>query len=106
MGNYIAVIDQAGKAVVPADINGMITDIYVAAGAAATAVALYDGATPVAAKILFLDKVAASGSNATTNCKIQFVSGGLYALVDANTEALIVHGEWAKKLPASLLSGG
>jgi len=104
MGNFIAITNQTGSAVVPADMNGQITDIYIAAGAA-TKVALYDGATPAAAGLLFLDKVAANSAHQVTNCKIQFTAGGLYALVDANTEALILHGEWAKKIGAVRLSG-
>jgi hypothetical protein len=106
MGNFIAVTDQTGKAVVPATMNGLITDIYIAATATATKVALYNGSTPSAAGLLYLDKVAANSANQVTNCKIQFTNGGLYALVDANTEALVLHGEWGKNLPASLLSGG
>ena len=34
MGNFIAITNQTGSAVVPADMNGQITDIYIAAGAA------------------------------------------------------------------------
>ena len=105
MGNYIAVTNQVGRVVVPDTMNGLITDIYVAAYATATKVALYDGPTPVTSKLLYLDKVAASSSKATTNCKIQFSSGGLYALVDANTEALILHGEWGKQVGAVNISG-
>jgi hypothetical protein len=96
MGNYIAVTNQVGRAVVPTNMNGLITDIYVAAYATATKVALYDGATPTAAGLLYLDKVAASSANQVTNCKIQ---------VDANTEALVLHGEWGKKVGDVNLSG-
>jgi hypothetical protein len=104
MGNYVSITDQAGAAVIPDDINGIITDIYVVAGGGAAGVALYDGQDTTGG-LLFMHKVSTGASSAVTNCKIQFVAGGLYALVDANTEALILHGEWAKKIGAVNLSG-
>lgn len=105
MGNFASILDQAGAVLIDSDSIGQITDIYVAAGASATKVALYDGPT-TASPLLFIDKIAASSAHAATNCKIQFTNGGVYALVDANTEALIVHGEWAKLSMTNLLSGG
>lgn len=102
--NYASIVNQTSRALVGANINGNITDIYVAAGAGAAAVALYDGPS-TASPLLFIDKIASGAAHAITNCKIKFVNGGLYALVDANTEALIVHGEWAKQVGSVNLSG-
>ena len=56
--------------------------------------------------MIFINKVATGAGSVTTNHKIQFVAGGIYAVVDANTEALIVHGEWGKKPASNVLSGG
>jgi len=105
MGNYASIVNQTSGVLIANNVTGQITDIDIVAGAGATGVALYDGQTS-AAPLIFINKVATGGASVTTNHKIQFVSGGVYAVVDANTQALIVHGEWGKKPASNVLSGG
>lgn len=106
MSSRVVVTDQTGKVIVPATKFGQITDIYIIAGGSAARVALYDGATPVAANLLSIHAVAANTSQNISNLKIQFSDAGAYALVDANTEALIVWGEWGGAKATPILSGG
>lgn len=106
MSSRIVVTNQTSAAVVPSGKFGQITDIYIKAGAAGAHVALYEGQSAVAANLLSIHEVAASESQNTTNCKIQFGDTGLYALVDSNTEALIIWGEWAGAKATPVLSGG
>ena len=105
MGNYASITNQTSGVLIANNVTGLITDIDIVAGAGATGVALYDGQT-TSAPLIFINKVATGGGSVTTNHKIQFVSGGIYAVVDANTQALIVHGEWGKKPASNVLSGG
>lgn len=102
--NYASIVNQTSGVLIPDNINGGITDIYIAAGSGATSVALYDG-QDTNAPLIFIDKVATGGAHAITNSKIRFTDSGLYAVVDANTEALIVHGEWGKQVGAVNLHG-
>lgn len=107
MSNYKATTTGAGQVLIDDLHYGEITDIYIAAAGGATAVALYDGQDDSDAdKLLCLHKVASGASLAVTNCRVQFAQGGLYALCDANLEALTVHGIWTKRPVATVLSGG
>lgn len=106
MSSRIVITDQNSAAVVPNGKFGQITDIYIKAGGGGTVVALYEGQSAVAANLLSIHTVAEQLSTAVTNCKIQFSDTGLYALVDAYTEVLIVWGEWAGAKATPVLSGG
>ncbi len=106
MSSRVVITDQTGKVAVPATKWGQITDIYIAAGGTQTNVALYDGVTAVAANLLSIHKVAANTSQNLSNLKIQFSDAGVYALVDANTQALIFWGEWAGGKATPVISGG
>lgn len=106
MSNRVVITDQTGKVAVPSGKFGNITDIYIKAGASVSHVALYDGQTAVADNLLSIHEVAAGVSEAVTNARIQFTNAGVYALVDANTEALIFWGEWGGAVATPVLSGG
>lgn len=106
MSSRIVITNQQGQVAVPAGKFGQITDVYIIAGGSAARVALYDGATAVAANLLSIHAVAANTSQNNTNMKIQFSDAGMYALVDANTQALIVWGEWGGAKATAVLSGG
>jgi hypothetical protein len=104
--NRFVITDQTGKVIAPTGKWGSITDIFIKAGAAATHVALYDGQTAVAANLLSIHEVAAGESVDITGASIQFSNAGAYALVDANTEALVLNFEAAGAMPSTVLSGG
>jgi hypothetical protein len=106
MSARVVITDQTGQVAVPSGKFGQITDIHIVAGGTRTDVALYEGATPVAANLLSIHKVAANTSLNLSNLKIQFSDAGVYASVDANTQALIFWGEWGGGKATPVLSGG
>lgn len=106
MNNRIVVSNQQGQVIIPAGKFGEINTMFIAAKTGATYVALYEGATATAANILSIHKVAANLAEQVHDARVQFSDAGVYALVDANTEVLIVWGEWGGAKAAAVLSGG
>ncbi len=106
MSSHANIVNATSGQLIPATKFGQITDIHVVASAAGAGyVALYNGDS-TAGDLLYFAKVAQALSNNETNLKIQFHDAGVYALVGANTEALIVWGEWAGAKATPILSGG
>ena len=104
--NSAKIINQTSGQLVPSGKWGGIYDVNVCAGSTATYVALYSGTSAVAANMLSIHKVAANSSVYEHECKIQFDDTGVYAVVDANTYALIIWGEWGGAKATPVLSGG
>lgn len=106
MNNRITITNQQGRVIVPVGKFGEINTMYIAAKTGATYVALYEGETATAAGLMSIHKVAANLAEQVHDARLQFSDAGVYALVDANTEALVVWGEWGGAKATPVLSGG
>jgi hypothetical protein len=105
MSNRLVISDQTGKVIASTGKWGFITGINIKAGAGNTRVALYEGQTSAGAP-LSIHQVAAGETEDFRELGIAFGATGAYALVDANTEMLILELEVAGPMPTAVLSGG